>query len=213
MASVSRAATSLGSDVGDKLVAIHEALDAASTPHAFGGAIALAYAVPDPRATNDIDINISVSVDEAERVIKALPGAITARPDVLATIRADGQDRLRWGDVPIDVFFPQHEFHAIVQARATVQPFRTITIPVITATDLTVFKTMFDRAKDWPDIEAMLRAQAVDEAEALRWVETILGADHPCYSRLADLIEDIHAHPGEQPDVAPNVWKRIGPGA
>jgi len=207
---VSRIPDALTSDVGDKLLAIHRALDAAAVSHAFGGAIALAYAVADPRATNDIDLNIAVSVDDAGRVVAALPDGITARPDVLDTIRKDGQDRLRWGDVPVDLFFPQHEFHATVQERARRQPFRNVTIPVITATDLTVFKTLFDRTKDWADIESMLQAGAVDVPEARRWVETILGADHPGAIRLARLAEEVRSRPGDDPGMDPTVWARIG---
>lgn len=207
---MSRVPDPLTSDVGDKLLAIHRALDVAAIPHAFGGAIALAYAVADPRATNDIDLNVAVSVDDAGRVVAALPDGITARPDVLDTIRKDGQDRLRWGDVPVDLFFPQHEFHAIVQARAGSHPFRNVTIPVITATDLTVFKTLFDRTKDWADIESMLRAEAVDVPEARRWVEAILGTDHPGAIRLAGLAEEVRAHPDDEPGGVPTVWTRNG---
>ncbi len=200
--------SALLSDVGDKLIAVHRALDDASIDHAFGGAVALAYAVPDPRATNDLDINISTSVDDAARVIDALPDGVTSRPGVLATIRDRGQDRLRWGDMPIDLFFPQHEFHATVAARATRKPFRAITIPVITPTDLTVFKALFNRRKDWPDIEAMLRAGAVDVPEALRWVEAILGKDHPSYSRLAELVVEVGDTPSESSDGDRNVWQQ-----
>ncbi len=207
---MSQVPAALGSDVGDKLVAIHQALDRAAVPHAFGGAIALAYAIFDPRATNDIDINIAVSVDDAGRVVAALPSEVVARPDVIETIRREGQDRLRWGDVAVDLFFPQHELHATVQERARRQPFRGFAIPVITATDLTVFKTLFNRTKDWADIEAMLQAGAVDVTEARRWVETILGNDHPSTIRLALLTEEVRAHPSEEAGFDSTLWKPIG---
>ncbi|MGQ0465928.1 MAG: hypothetical protein ACT4QG_11470, partial [Sporichthyaceae bacterium] len=45
----------------DKVVSIHEALDDAGIAHAFGGALALAFHVEHPRATADIDVNISRS--------------------------------------------------------------------------------------------------------------------------------------------------------
>lgn len=208
---MSRVPAVLGSDVGDKLLAVHRALDVVAVPHAFGGAIALAYAVEDPRATNDIDVNIAVSVDDADRVIAALPDGVTARPNVLETIRKDGQDRLRWDDVPVDLFFPQHQFHTTVQARARRQPFRDVAIPVITATDLTVFKTLFDRTKDWADIEAMLHAGAVDVPEARGWVEAILGADHPSAVRLAELTEEVRVHLDDEPGTDPTVWTRLRP--
>lgn len=43
----------------EKIELVDEALTAAAVPHAFGGALALAYHVESPRATVDIDLNIS----------------------------------------------------------------------------------------------------------------------------------------------------------
>ena len=50
---MSESATSLA----DKIVAIHQALDAAQLPHAFGGALALAWCTQRARGTIDIDVN------------------------------------------------------------------------------------------------------------------------------------------------------------
>lgn len=41
--------------LADKLVAVHRSLDRAAVPHAFGGALALAYCTAEPRATMDLD--------------------------------------------------------------------------------------------------------------------------------------------------------------
>ncbi len=57
----------------------------------------------------------------------------------------------------------------------------------MSATHLTVLKAMFDRSKDWVDIEEMLDERSVDAPEALRWLAEILGADHHAYRRLAAL--------------------------
>lgn len=197
----------MGSDVGDKLIAIHDCLDASGIEHAFGGAIALAYAVPEPRATIDIDINISVPVGQAGRVVEALPEGVVARPGVKERIAADGQDRLRWGVVPLDLFFPQHEFHSIVAGRTISEPFRDAVIKVITPTDLTVFKALFNRRKDWADIESMLRAGVVDEAEAIRWTRTIVGDDHPSHMELVRLIDEVRSSPGPTAG-HPEIWNR-----
>ena len=50
-------------------------------------------------------------------------------------------------------------------------------IPVISATDLTVFKTLFKRPQDWVDITEMLKAGTVDGAEALRCAEHLGGIE------------------------------------
>jgi hypothetical protein len=46
--------------IPDGVLDIHKALSQAEIPHAFGGAIAFAYCGI-PRATHDIDVNISLS--------------------------------------------------------------------------------------------------------------------------------------------------------
>jgi hypothetical protein len=46
------------SELVDRLFAIHDALADAGLAHAFGGAIALAYCVEEPRGTRDLDVNI-----------------------------------------------------------------------------------------------------------------------------------------------------------
>jgi hypothetical protein len=42
----------------DKLTWVVQRLNSARIPYAIGGALALGYYVPQPRATHDIDINI-----------------------------------------------------------------------------------------------------------------------------------------------------------
>ena len=50
-------------------------------------------------------------------------------------------------------------------------------------------KVVFDRPKDWVDIDAMLDADvALDVAEVLRWVGRIAGDDDPRYERIAAVL-------------------------
>jgi len=164
-----------------KVLAIHAGLDAAGIDHLFGGALALAYYTLDPRGTHDIDVNVSVDAEEAPLVFAALPAAISHDEGDLVRVRRDGQVRLWWGErpegTPIDLFFPQHELHAAVAAGRVLQPFEGRLLPFLSATHLTVFKSLFARGKDWLDIEAMLRADTVDIAEVRRWLELLMGAD------------------------------------
>ena len=60
------------SELVDKLFAIHDALTARSLPHAFGGAIALAYCVEEPRGTRDLDVNIFCDAADAGEVLGRL---------------------------------------------------------------------------------------------------------------------------------------------
>ena len=175
----------------DRIVVVHEALDAAQVPHGFGGAIALAYHVGDPRATRGIDLNISVPTSRAPAVTKAMPSGIPIPVGASATIRRDGQIRLWWDEtVPIDLFFPQHQFHSEVARDTSYVPFLDTEIPVISATHLTVFKALFNRSRDWPDIEAMLRTGTVDVRAAQGWIIDLLGADSVPASKLGVLIRE-----------------------
>jgi hypothetical protein len=193
----------------DRVKEIHASLDAHGIPHAFGGAIALIYGVNDPRLTHDIDLNISVPPARVDEVLAALPSTLRPSAGDAEAVRRHGQVRLHWGpDLPVDLFFPQHEFHGIVASRTRLVTFNGEPLPVISPTDLTVFKTMFNRRKDWADIEAMLRAGTVDEPEALRWIRVILGRDHPSCSHLAALMTEVHDQPERTADGDPNVWRR-----
>ena len=91
------------SELVDKLFAVHDALKAESLPHAFGGAIALAYCVEEPRGTRDLDVNIFCDAADAERVLKALPEGVRVGADDVDRVKRDGQARLFWDGVPIDV--------------------------------------------------------------------------------------------------------------
>jgi len=174
--------------LGEKLLALHRGLDAHGIPHAIGGAIALAYAVNQARATHDIDINVFVSPDQADRVLQALPAGVRVRPADLDVLRRDGQARLWWDDTPVDLFLSTVELHDVAAGRTRVVPFENDTLPVLSATDLAVCKAMYGRTKDWADIEAMRDAASVDAPEALRWINKMLTPEHPNYQRLTDIL-------------------------
>jgi len=111
-------------------VALAAALEAASIPHAFGGAIAYNY-YGEPRATRDIDINVFSPQSQSERTLAVLQRAGVpldieqARQEILRT----GQIRLRWEHVPVDLFFSTVPFHDDSQGRARRVPFRGRIIP------------------------------------------------------------------------------------
>jgi hypothetical protein len=171
----------------EKVVAVDRAMTDAGMPHAFGGALALGYCVHNPRATADIDVNVFVRVDEVQRLFAALPGEITIHDAAVEVARRDGQVRLRWGDHPVDLFFSYHPLHDRAQARTRVVPFGADEIPVLSCTDLAVFKVVFNRTRDWADLEAMIGADSVDRDEALRWLRDALGSDAGPVRRFAAL--------------------------
>jgi hypothetical protein len=171
----------------EKIVAVHDHLDAAGVQHAYGGAIALAYHVENPRATADIDLNIAAPPGAARQVFGALPDPVTWTPADVRQVERAGQTRLFWGRTPVDLFFPQHELHTMVATRTERVPFAASIIPILSATDLTIFKALFDRPKDWVDIAEMLAYGRVDIVEVRTWLSRLLGADDPRVARLEAL--------------------------
>jgi hypothetical protein len=165
------------SELGDQLLAIHDGLDDARIPHAIGGAIALGYCTLEPRGTRDVDVNVFVGPERAKDVFAALPGGVELSGVQLEQAERDGQVRLRWGITPVDLFLSVLSFHDHVEAHVRVVPFEGRTIPVLSCTALAVFKAMFDRPRDWVDIEAMVEARTVDLDEARRWVLEMVGED------------------------------------
>jgi hypothetical protein len=173
--------------LADRIDALHGALGAAGLPHAIGGAIALGYCVLEARATQDVDVNVFVEPSRTREVFAALPQGVTFSGRDLEIGERDGQVRLRWEQTPIDLFFNMLPFHDYVAGSIRHVPFGDRTIPVIGCTALAVFKAMFDRPRDWVDIEAMVEARALDLDEAIKWVSEMVGADDRATKKLAEL--------------------------
>jgi len=176
------------SDLAERLVAVHDALRAARVPHAFGGAIALAYCTEEPRGTRDIDVNLFVAAATAAEVLARLPDGVTVRPVEIEAAEREGQVRVWWADTPLDLFFAVHEFHHDVEANVRWVPFVGREIPVIDCVAVVVFKALFNRTRDWADIEAIVDAGTVDGPRALGWVERLVGRDDPIAARFASLV-------------------------
>jgi hypothetical protein len=176
-------------NLADRLLAIHASLSDAEIPHAFGGAIALAYWTEEPRGTRDIDVNLFTPTEDVQRVLDALPDGIEHDETVVAAIRRDGQTRLWWDETPIDVFFSTLPIHDEAARNRREVPFEDTTIPILAPVELAVFKALFDRGRDWGDLEEMLAARSLD-ADALR--EHLIELMEPDDGRLRRLDELVH---------------------
>ncbi|HEU4393863.1 MAG TPA: hypothetical protein VFR04_09570 [Solirubrobacterales bacterium] len=171
----------------EKVVAIHERLDAAKVPHAIGGALALAY-YAEPRATADVDINVFVATDRWPAVRDALdPLGVDVEVD-LPALERDGQVRLWWDRNAVDLFFSYDEFHEEMRRGARRVPFGDTTLPILAPEHLAVCKAMFDRTKDWLDIEQILVAtDPIDLAEIESWLERMVGETGPRIDKLEEI--------------------------
>lgn len=191
-----------------RAVEVQRALRAAGIESAIGGALALGYHVADARSTQDVDLNVSVDKADARGVLEQLPSEVRWDQDDLDRIMRDGQVRLWWPipddiDMPLDLFFAEHEFHRVLARRVLTVPMLDAEVPIISATDLVVLKALFDRGKDWVDIEEIVQfgPPSYDLEEAVRWIGAIVG---PADSRIARL----RAIPTERPD-PPNPFRDL----
>ncbi|CAN5547376.1 hypothetical protein BH20ACT2_BH20ACT2_02090 [soil metagenome] len=139
----------------DTVLEVHDLLEAVGTPHAFGGALALAYLV-EPRGTVDIDVNVFASLAELDAVLETF-STIGLRPErgredwvPVAGIRL----RREADPVPVDAFPSLDERYAEIERRCTIQPFGPgpRPLPFLSAEDLVLFKLSFGRDKDWVDV-------------------------------------------------------------
>lgn len=168
----------------EQIVELHRSLRADEIPHAFGGALALAWCTQRARATIDIDVNLFVDADRCEDVVAALPTGVTVTQDDRDRIARDGQTRLWWDTTPVDVFFNTTDFHAAAAHRARVEDFAGERVPFLACRDLAVFKAFFDRTKDWADLEEMAAADALDVEAVLGVLANHLGGDDHRLERL-----------------------------
>ncbi|MBI2761260.1 MAG: nucleotidyltransferase [Chloroflexi bacterium] len=174
----------------EHIVRVHHALRDGGIPHAFGGAIANAFCGL-PRATTDIDINIFLSESEFPeplRVLEAIGVEVEWSRDA-TLIQRDGQIRLRWDGILVDLFFATFEFLESAGNRVKVVPFTGESIPVLSAEDLVVCKVAFNRDKDWLDLREIARVQGprLDVAYIEHWLKTF-GEDDPRTARFQALI-------------------------
>jgi hypothetical protein len=169
----------------EKLLALHRGLSRRRLPHAFGGAIALAYWTLDPRGTSDIDLNVFVPAADAARALRALPEGVEQPLGTAARIARDGQVRLWWEETPVDLFFTYDPVHEDAARNRRIVPFEGKRIPVLGPVELAVFKVMFDRTRDWADVEAMLDAGTLDVDAVAATLRTLLPEDDPRFDRLA----------------------------
>jgi hypothetical protein len=175
------------SELVEKLFAIHDSLTEAGLAHAFGGAIALAYCVEEPRGTRDLDVNIFVDAAEAESVLASFPSGVRVRKKDVAKVKHDGQARLDWQGTPIDVFLNNIPLHEAVAASVVWVRLEGRDIPMLDCASLVIFKAFFDRTKDWADIEAIAVATPEDIEDAAATIAELVGADDPAVEKLKSL--------------------------
>lgn len=171
-------------DLFDKIVACHHGLAQAQIPHAFGGALALAWCTAQARGTIDIDINLFVGGDRIEEVLDALPPGVTWSEKDLVSLTRALQHRIWWEQTPLDLFFNSTDYHDRLIHNVRWETLDEYKIPFLSCEDLAVFKVFFDRTKDWADLEDMHGAGQLDVQYVAGVISHYLGPDDPRLKRL-----------------------------
>ncbi|HYI98956.1 MAG TPA: hypothetical protein VEX36_04665 [Thermoleophilaceae bacterium] len=171
----------------EKVVAIDDCLREAKIAHAFGGALALAsYA--EPRATIDVDVNVFLEAARHPDVLAALATLGVVGDAPLERVERDEQCRVFWGATPIDLFYAYHELHSAMRKGTRQAPFGERTVPILAPEHLITCKAIFNRPKDWLDIEQILVGTLdTDSSEVTSWLDRIVGPDDPRAHRFAEL--------------------------
>lgn len=139
-----------------------------------------------PKGITDIDINIFLPQDQRARVLDSIATVVPFpnRADADRHVEHTAQVRLRWGRIPVDLFFSNSDFHDAMAERARVVDYVGTLIPVLSAEDLIICKAAFNRPQDWIDIEHMFQIQrsALDSTYLRRWLSEFSASpdDLPC---------------------------------
>jgi hypothetical protein len=174
--------------LADKVVLLDEALAGAAIPHAFGGALALAY-YGEPRTTVDIDVNLFVAPAAFGEVSAVLAGVGVGRFPDTETVLQEGQGRCFWGRNPVDLFFAYGPVHDAMRRDTRSVPFGEHRIPILSVEHLVVAKAVFNRAQDWIDLEQVLAANPrLDTGEVEHWLAHIVGEDDARYRRVRETV-------------------------
>lgn len=171
----------------ERILAVHHSLVSSDLPHAFGGALALAWCTQRARGTIDIDVNVFVPARQADTVIAALPTEVAVTDADRTELLASGQVRVWWDTTPIDLFLDTTDFHEAVGTRIRWEPFSGVDVPFLACRDLAVFKAFFDRTRDWADLEAMHAAGTLDIEAVSGVLVNYLGGDDQRIERLRSL--------------------------
>ena len=178
--------------LAEKILLLHDALVEAEIPHALGGGHATAF-YRRRRTTIDIDMAIFVTKEKVDSVLKPIRDLTgiswKEKEKVKKQIKEHDQAVTHWGRTRIDLFFSVGEFHDTVQERVVEKDIKGRKIPVISAEDIIIFKSLFGRSHDWADIEEICEAQgdALDLDYLQYWLELIPDDDGDRVRRVTEV--------------------------
>jgi hypothetical protein len=174
-------------DLVAKILQLHEHLAREQIPHAFGGALALAWCTERARGTIDIDVNLLIPASDWQNALDSLPEDVKVTQKDRELLKRDGQVRVWWDRTPLDLFLNSTDFHDDIAKRVRWETFAGESLPFLSCFDLAVFKAFFNRTKDWADLEEMARAGTLEKERVQATLIGYLGADDERVTKLTAL--------------------------
>lgn len=174
-------------DLVGKILQLHEQLEEKNIPHAFGGALALAWCTQRARGTIDIDVNLLIPARDWQLALDSLPDAVRVTRNDQQLLKRDGQVRVWWDRTPLDLFLNSTDFHDGIAARIRWEAFAGHSLPFLSCFHLAVFKAFFNRTKDWADLEEMAHAGTLDRERVQATLIGYLGTDDERIAKLSGL--------------------------
>jgi hypothetical protein len=167
-------------------------LTAAGIVHAVSGSLALG-AFTRPRATLDADVLVVAPAIRWPEIfaIARKHGFEGDDPACIASMRERGHAMMQNGVVSLDLLVPVLPYHHEVARRAVRSKLEGQDVPLVTAEDLFVLKSLWWRPKDVADllVLAALRDR-LDADYVRRTLEGLLPPDDPRHAEVAKLIAD-----------------------
>lgn len=169
------------------IVELHDRFESHKLPHAFGGALALAWCTRRARGTIDIDVNVLIPAADWQKALSALPDGVRVTQGDRRLLARDGQVRVWWHNTPLDLFLNSTDFHDELAERVRWETFADRRLPFLSCFDLAVFKAFFNRTKDWADLEEMQQAGTLDLERVQVTLARYLGVDDERIGKLTAL--------------------------
>jgi hypothetical protein len=158
--------------------------------HAVSGAAAMAvhgYV----RATVDLDVHVvvpAIRFPEVFAIVRSLGFAGEDR-ELIAGLRDRYVAELRSGAASVEIRIPVLPYHRTLVDRAVRVDVDGVAVPFVSLEDLVVLKMLWHRAKDVPDVHALLTAGGarIDREYVASTLDSILPADDPRHAEMRDL--------------------------
>jgi hypothetical protein len=165
-------------------------LDEAGIPHAISGAVAMA-AHGYVRATQDLDILVIASALQLPRVFEIVrdQGFEGEDRELVAAIRERYVAALHAGPVTVEILVPVLPYHLTLLERSVLLDLPGGRIPVVSVEDLIVLKMLWHRAKDVPDVHALIATtEELDRPYIRSALEGILPDGDPRHAEIEELL-------------------------